>query len=134
MGGGVVAVLSFAGSITASAARVVRASVSRENMGGGWYWLAQLKKALEPQGVKRTREGLAIGEQGRFWQGFRSRLGARLGTLAYGVRAEPSALVTNKTGGCATWDFSHVAAVGHLRRLVVGARRCRACFLLALCS
>ena len=47
MGGGVVAVLSFAGSITASAARVVRASVSRENMGGGWYWLAQLKKALE---------------------------------------------------------------------------------------
>ena len=32
---------------------VVRASVSRENMGGGWYWLAQLKKALEPQTNER---------------------------------------------------------------------------------
>ena len=53
VGGGVVVVLSFAGSITASAARVVRASVSRENMGGGWYWLAQLKKALEPQTNER---------------------------------------------------------------------------------
>ena len=28
--------------------------------GGAWYWFAQLKKALGPQGVKRTREGLAI--------------------------------------------------------------------------
>ena len=31
----------------------MRASVSRENMGGGWYWLAQLKKALEPQTNER---------------------------------------------------------------------------------
>ena len=43
-----------------------------------------------------TQVWLVIGEQGRFWQGFRSRLGARLGTLACGVRAEPSARVTNK--------------------------------------
>ena len=62
-----VVVLSFAGSITASAARVVRASVSRENMGGGWYWLAQLKKALEPQGVWRTNERDWLYPNDNYW-------------------------------------------------------------------
>ena len=60
-------------------------------------------------------------EQGRFWQGFRSRLGARLGTLAYGVRAEPSARVTNQD-----WWLRHMGlftCCGSGTSATIGRRR-----------
>ena len=58
MGGGVVVVLSFAGSITASATRVVRASVHEQGEHGGG--LVLVGTAEEGFGATNEREGLAI--------------------------------------------------------------------------
>jgi hypothetical protein len=104
--------------------------------GGGLVLVGTAEEGfgVKRQGVKRTREGLTIGEQGPFWQGFRSRLGARLGTLAYGVRAEPSARVTKRLVAAPHGTFHMLRQWDICDDWSSAQGDCRACFLLALCS